>query len=89
MNIDFEELHVFDKSLSKYVPREMLEKAEAESADRTALLIRCVKKLAVIDNMQPELLLDELIDEVVKELWSPMEELDDEKTSKDTIRFPE
>ena len=27
MNLDFEELHVFDNSLSKYVPREMYEKA--------------------------------------------------------------
>ena len=40
MNIDFEELHVFDNSISKYVPREMYEKAEALAASRLELLRR-------------------------------------------------
>ena len=38
MNIDFEELHVFDNSKSKYVPREMYEQAQAESDRRLELL---------------------------------------------------
>lgn len=40
MNIDFDELHVFDKSLGKHVPIETLEKAQAESDRRLALLRR-------------------------------------------------
>ena len=38
MNIDFEELHVFDNSKSKYVPREMYEKAQADADRRLELL---------------------------------------------------
>ncbi|KKK90216.1 hypothetical protein LCGC14_2725330 [marine sediment metagenome] len=40
MSLTFDELHVFDKSLSKYVPSEMLESLQAESARRLALLKR-------------------------------------------------
>ena len=43
MNIDFEELHVFDNSKSKYVPREMYEKAQAD-ADRRLKFMRYVEK---------------------------------------------
>ena len=47
MNIDFEELHVFDNSLSKYVPREMFEKAQAESDRRLGMLRRLNDKMHI------------------------------------------
>ena len=50
MNIDFEELHVFDKSLGKHVPIEMLEKAQAES-DRLRGLLRRENKTRVEKGM--------------------------------------
>jgi len=45
MNIDFEELHVFDNNKSKYVPREMYEKAQADANRRGELLMRCKEML--------------------------------------------
>ena len=45
MNIDFEELHVFDNSKSKYVPREMYEQAQADADRRLELLMRAKQYL--------------------------------------------